>query len=190
MPRAAGVPRTQTQAALNRANRQRGIEAKAERLREVLRDEWAHQPQLLEDALGKQMLALVIRLEAACAATDQPAKAVQEVFPQRPDSEIPLSFPGLGIQLAVRVLAEIGDDRSRFVAARGLKAYAGSSPITRASGKKSLTRRWLRTTGSTMPATCGPSLPGEHRPGPTRTTGADANKATGTPPPSATCSTA
>jgi transposase len=34
------------------------------------------------------------------------------------------------------VLAEIGDDRKRFADARSLKAYAGSAPITRASGKK------------------------------------------------------
>ncbi len=33
------------------------------------------------------------------------------------------------------MLAEIGDDRSRFADARALKAYAGSAPITRASGK-------------------------------------------------------
>lgn len=56
-----------------------------------------------------------------------------------------LSFPGLGIQLGARMLAEIGDDRKRFADARGLKAYAGSSPITRASGKKSsITRRWVK----------------------------------------------
>jgi transposase len=33
------------------------------------------------------------------------------------------------------VLAEIGDDRARFADARALKAYAGSAPITRASGR-------------------------------------------------------
>jgi hypothetical protein len=33
------------------------------------------------------------------------------------------------------VLAEIGDDRSRFADARALKAYAGAAPVTRASGK-------------------------------------------------------
>jgi transposase len=48
-----------------------------------------------------------------------------------------ISFPGLGVQLGTRVLAEIGDDHRRFADARSLKAYAGSSPITRASGKKS-----------------------------------------------------
>ncbi|GHB11747.1 hypothetical protein GCM10010330_77310 [Streptomyces tendae] len=43
------------------------------------------------------------------------------------------------------MLAEIGDDRNRFADARGLKAYAGSSPITKASGKKSsVTRRWIK----------------------------------------------
>lgn len=36
-----------------------------------------------------------------------------------------------------RLLAEIGDDRTRFADASGLKAYAGSAPITRASGTKS-----------------------------------------------------
>ncbi|GGQ59555.1 transposase [Streptomyces flaveolus] len=43
---------------------------------------------------------------------------------------------GLGVQLAVRVLAETGDNRNRFADARGLKAYAGFAPITRASGTK------------------------------------------------------
>jgi transposase len=33
------------------------------------------------------------------------------------------------------VLAEIGDDRARFADARALKAYAGSAPVTRASGR-------------------------------------------------------
>jgi transposase len=64
-------------------------------------------------------------------------QAVDEAFPQHPDADVLLSFPGLGVQLGARVLAEIGDDHTRFADARGLKAYAGSSPITRASGKKS-----------------------------------------------------
>ncbi|MFE5372533.1 IS110 family RNA-guided transposase, partial [Streptomyces mirabilis] len=143
--RAARLTRTQIQAALKRAGRKRGIEAEAERLREVFRAEWAHQPPLVEDPLGKQMQALLVQLEAACTAADDLAEAVEEAFPQHPDADVILSFPGLGIQLGARVLAEIGDDRQRFAGARGLKAYAGSSPITRASGKKSsITRRWVK----------------------------------------------
>ena len=132
---AARLTRTQLQAALKRAGRQRGIEAEAERLREIFRADWAHQPSLVEDALGKQMLALLVQLEAACTAADNLAEAVEEAFPQHPDAEIILSFPGLGIQLGARVLAEIGDDRNRFADARGLKAYAGASPITRAPAR-------------------------------------------------------
>ncbi|MFD5061888.1 MULTISPECIES: IS110 family transposase [unclassified Streptomyces] len=140
--RAARLSRTQLQAALKRAGRKRGIEAEANRLRDVFRAECAHQPPLVEDALGKQMLAL---LEAASKAADDLAQAVDEAFPQHPDAEIILSFPGLGNQLGARVLAELGDDRRRFAEARGLEAYAGASPITRASGKKSsITRRWVK----------------------------------------------
>jgi transposase len=143
--RAARLTRTQLQAALKRAGRKRGIAAEADRIRDIFRAEWAHQPPLVEDALGKQMLALLMQLDAACTAADQLAEAVEDAFPQHPDAEILLSFPGLGIQPGARILAEIGDDRTRFADARGLKAYAGSSPITRASGKKSsITRRWVK----------------------------------------------
>lgn len=142
---AARLTRSQIQTALKRAGRQRSIAAETERLREVFRADWAHQPPHVEDALGKQMLALLVQLEAASTAANALAEAVKEVFPQHPDADIILSFPGLGTQLGARVLAEIGDDRTRFADARGLKAYAGASPITRASGKKSsITRRWVK----------------------------------------------
>src|SRR4029453_6105140 len=48
------------------------------------------------------------------------------------------SQPGLGILLGARVLAEFGDDSSRYADARARKNYAGTSPITRQSGKKKL----------------------------------------------------
>ncbi|MFD5256744.1 IS110 family transposase [Streptomyces bobili] len=142
---AARLTRNQITAALKRSGRKRGIEADAERLREALRGDWARQLPLVEDALGKQLLALLCQLDAACTAADDLAKAVEEAFPQHPDADVILSFPGLGVQLGARVLAELGDDHTRFADARGLKAYAGSSPITRASGKKSsITRRRVK----------------------------------------------
>jgi Transposase IS116/IS110/IS902 family len=36
--------------------------------------------------------------------------------------------------LAARVLAEFGDDPQRYISAKARKAYAGTAPITRASG--------------------------------------------------------
>jgi transposase len=44
------------------------------------------------------------------------------------------SQPGLGLVLAARVLAEFGDDPECYVSAKARKAYAGTAPITRASG--------------------------------------------------------
>ncbi|MFB7618688.1 hypothetical protein [Kitasatospora sp. NPDC056181] len=77
--KAARLTRTQLAAALKRAGRQRGIEAEAERLRGAFRQDWAHRPPLVEDALGRQMLALLGRLAAACTAADDLAQAVEEV---------------------------------------------------------------------------------------------------------------
>ena len=45
--------------------------------------------------------------------------------------------PGLAAILDARVLGEFGDDPRRHVSAKGRKNYGGTSPITRASGKKS-----------------------------------------------------
>ena len=44
--------------------------------------------------------------------------------------------PGSATILGARVLGEFGDDPDRYLDARARKNYAGTSPITRASGKK------------------------------------------------------
>jgi hypothetical protein len=46
------------------------------------------------------------------------------------------SQPGLGDILGARVLGEFGDDPHRYTDARARKNYAGTSPVTRASGRK------------------------------------------------------
>jgi transposase len=57
-------------------------------------------------------------------------------FGQHPDAEIYLSQPGLGVVLGARVLSEFGDDPDRYADAKSRKNYAGTSPITRQSGKQ------------------------------------------------------
>ncbi len=64
------------------------------------------------------------------------ADGVEAHFGQHPDAEIYLSQPGLGTILGARVLGEFGDDPDRYAGARARKNYAGTSPITRQSGKK------------------------------------------------------
>src|SRR3954465_13184348 len=61
---------------------------------------------------------------------------VEAHFGKHPDVEISLTQPGLGVVLGARVLAEFGDSKNRYADARARKNYAGTSPVTRQSGKK------------------------------------------------------
>ena len=142
---AARLTLAQLRAALKKAGRSRGLDAEAARLREAFRAEQMRQLPLVEHAMGQQALALLRQLDAACASADDLEAAAIESFNQHPDAGIITSFPGLGPLTGARVLAETGDDRSRFHDARGLKAYAGAAPVTRASGKsKSITHRKVK----------------------------------------------
>jgi transposase len=132
---AAKLTLAQLRALLKKAGRSRRIDAEAARLREAFRQEQMRQLPLVEDAMGRQPLALLRQLDAACASADDLEQAATESFNQHPDAGIITSFPGLGALTGARVLAETGDDRSRFHDAKGLKAYAGAAPVTRASGK-------------------------------------------------------
>ena len=64
---------------------------------------------------------------------------------EHPDAEIYLSLPGLATVLGARVLAEFGDDPNRYQDGKARKNYAGTSPITQASGKtKVVLARFIR----------------------------------------------
>jgi transposase len=142
---AAKLTVTQLRGILKKAGRRRGLDTEAARLREAFRAGQMRQLPLVEQAMGRQALALLGQLDAACAAADDLEHAVTQSFNLHPDAGIITSFPGLGAVTGARVLAEIGDDRSRFQDAKGLKAYAGAAPITRASGKtRSVTRRKVK----------------------------------------------
>jgi transposase len=132
-------------AALRRAGRQRRIDALATQIQQALRAEQLRHPELVENAMGRQATALLATLTAECVNANELGQAAIDVFQQHPDYAIITSFPGLGDLTGARVLAEIGDDRTRFADARGLKAFAGSAPVTRASGRSvSIVRRMVK----------------------------------------------
>ncbi|EUA06930.1 transposase IS116/IS110/IS902 family protein [Mycobacterium xenopi 4042] len=112
---------------LIKAGRRRDLDRDVERLRQIFTDTYLHQPPVVENAMGIQLDALLRQFDAACAAADELAEAASAHFELHPDAAIITSFPGLGNLTGARVLAEIGDDRSRFADARGLKAFAGSA---------------------------------------------------------------
>jgi hypothetical protein len=59
-------------------------------------------------------------------------------FGAHPDAAIIRSQPGLGVVLGGRVLGEFGDDPDRYQTAKGRKAFAGTAPVTRASGLRTV----------------------------------------------------
>ena len=148
------------------------------------------QPAQVEEAMGQQAVALLATLDTECANVERLGQATAEAFRQHHHYAVITSFPGLGDQTGARVLAEIGDDRHRFIDARGLKAYAGSAPVTRASGRSStVIHRRIKTTGSPPPATSGPSWRSPTTPQPNSITSVVVTTETATPPHYATSST-
>jgi hypothetical protein len=142
---AAKLSKTRIIAALRRAGRQRRLEEAAIRIQQALRQPQLRQPDLVEQAMGRQALALLATLNAECTSASELNNAAAEAFRKHPDHAIITSFPGLGDITGARLLAEIGDDRTRFADARGLKAFAGAAPITRASGRSiSVTHRRVK----------------------------------------------
>ncbi|PJE03124.1 MAG: IS110 family transposase [Mycobacterium sp.] len=141
----AKLTKARVAAALRRAGRKRGIDELAADIVERLRVPQLRQPQLVEKAMGHQALALLAMLNAACAGADELEQVATEEFRKHPDHAVITSFPGLADLTGARILAEIGDDRARFADNRALKAYAGSAPVTRASGKlTSITHRRIK----------------------------------------------
>jgi len=125
---------SRVEAALRRGARQRRITARAAQVAAALRLPQLRQDPIVEAAMRAEALVLLGVLDAACGAADALAVLLAEAFRAHPDYTIITSFPGLADISGAIVLAEVGDDRSRFADHRSLQAFAGSAPITRASG--------------------------------------------------------
>jgi transposase len=132
---AARLSRSQLAAALRRANR-RNVDAKAQQLQAVLRAPALRQPAAVQQAYAAVVVGQVRLIAALNAEIGAMEEVVAEHFGRHPDAEVYLSQPGLGTVLGARILAEFGDDPDRFADAKSRKNYAGTSPITRASGTR------------------------------------------------------
>src|SRR5260370_39047033 len=91
---------------------------------------------LLAEAYGYSVaatVAVIKQLNLQIAALEH---ELASSFEMHPDAEIYLSLPGLGLVLGARAMAEFGDDRTRFLNPKARKSYAGTAPITKASGNR------------------------------------------------------
>lgn len=98
-----------------------------------------HQPALQASAVTTRIksrlaLALIAQLLPVLEQIAFYDKEIQRLFLSHPDHEIIQSLPGAGKHLAPRLLAEVGDDASRYQSAASLQALGGTSPVLFQSG--------------------------------------------------------
>jgi transposase len=141
---------------------QAAMAASAAQIQEVLRQarhpnptivaaeivERLHQPHLQADAVttrtkSRLMGALVSQLLPLIEQIAQYNKEIKTLFLTHEDQEIFASLPRAGKRLAPRLLAEIGDDRTRYQDASSLQALGGTSPVLFQSGMYSKAHRRL-----------------------------------------------
>jgi len=132
--RALSRPKIAT--ALRRAGRQRNIDTRAAQILEALRGDQLGLSDALTSAYGVSVRSIVAVIATMAAQIAILEAEVSQCFGQHPDVEIITSQPGLGVVLGARVLAEFGDDKTRFADAKARRNYAGTSPVTKASGTR------------------------------------------------------
>lgn len=123
-------------AALKAGGRQRGIDERAREIQTLLRSQHLSAPAAVTAAYGAATSATVTIVVELTNQISVVESQLAEHFRNHPDADIYLSQPGIGVILGARVLGEFGDDPNRFTDAKCRKNYAGTSPITVASGRK------------------------------------------------------
>jgi hypothetical protein len=131
-----------TRAAVRRAlvvaGRRRNLQARVVALHDALSVPQLAAPAPMESAYCEVVGALAATL--GCL-NDQVAALEQQLaarFGAHPDAAILRSQPGLVVVLGARVLGEFGDDPHRYGAAKGRKSLAGTAPVTRSSGLRTV----------------------------------------------------
>ena len=132
----AGLSRSKIAAALRRGGRQRRVDERTVEIQAALRSPQLQAPAAVASAMGASVSASVAVIAEMAAQAARLAEELSSGFEQHPDAEVVRSLPGLGTILGARVLGEFGDEPNRYVTPKCRKNYAGTSPITRASGTK------------------------------------------------------
>lgn len=124
------------EAALRRGGRKRNVDDRAGAIREALRSPQLDAPARVSTAFGATVSASVAIAAEMTRQLGELETEMTKSFESHPDAEIMASLPGLGVVLGARVLGEFGDDPNRYQDGRCRRNYAGTSPVTKASGKK------------------------------------------------------
>jgi len=131
-----GLSVSKIASALRRGGRQRRIDGRAAEIQGALRSPQLHGSTVVASAMGASVRSSVAVIATMSAEIANLAEELEAGFEKHPDAEVVRSLPGLGTILGARVLGEFGDDPNRYATPKCRKNYAGTSPITRASGTK------------------------------------------------------
>jgi transposase len=134
--RGAALSLSAIRSALKRGGRQRYIDARARDIQTALRTEQLAAPAPVAAAFAATTRAAVGIIAELNRQISELETTLAAHFEAHPDADIYLSLPGLGDVLGARVLGEFGDDPNRYTDTKSRKNYAGTSPLTVASGKK------------------------------------------------------
>jgi transposase len=126
--------RSQIASPLKKSGRQKNLQTRAEKIQRALRSEQLEAPATVSRAYGTVASSLMRLISGLNEQIAELERELESSFEGHPDAKILRSLPGLGLVLGARVLAEFGADRTRYADARARRNYAGTSPITRASG--------------------------------------------------------
>ena len=118
------------------SGRTRNLDRRAAEIRQALQEPHLEASPVLSEAYGEVVGSLVVVIDGLVHQIARLEAELTERFERHPDAEILRSLPGLGLVLGARVLGEFGDDPTRYADPKARKNYAGTSPITRASGKR------------------------------------------------------
>lgn len=142
---AARLSVAQLRSALKRGGRQRNLDNRAREIQQALRSPQLAAPAAVASAFAATTSALVAVIAGINTAIAELETELAPNFNQHPDAGIYHSMPGLAVTLGARVLGEFGDDPDRYSDAKARRNYAGTSPITIASGTKStVIARYIR----------------------------------------------
>ena len=133
--RAARLSRLTIVAALRRAGR-RNLDTKADAIQQTMRQGQLRQPGPVQRAYAAIVSSQVQLINILNIEIAELGQVVAEHVGRHRDAERYLSLPGLGPVLGARVLGEFGDDPDRYTDGKARRNYAGTSPITRASGSR------------------------------------------------------
>jgi transposase len=106
----------------------------AQSIHEELRRPHLSAKEVIVRTKSRLMLSLVKQLLVVVEDIAAYEKEIHTLFLTQEDQEIFASLPGAGRRLAPRLLAEWGDDRTRYQDAESVQTLAGTAPVPFSSG--------------------------------------------------------